>query len=388
MKCLLCSQLYSMAKIPVTTSIFSGKVHIAIAEDDFLKRRAAVPETLISYLDTQSLSLNNNWTNVIGATQNIQGSKDLLTWGIASVLSTLFDNNITNMVNSSELVSNAARLCNRFFHELLLSSVVSLSAFNLEEISGVQITVQNRVIIVAGIGIALTILLGLSFLLYIFLLYYTRPKRRPLGIAADPSTVINLTRLLVNQYTNFVYMQKLHQYTREVMKQTLQTNKYYIQTETLHDVGNCQGLEKGMYCELPTSCFSAGNTYIFGLAIKKSKNSASSIWEPRVIRLTVLFALLTLLAGLLVGILILHRIAVGGALHQTAFVYQVNTSVLGDYWISFSPFAFIPTIIAVLTGLWWGAMDEALRSLEPYISMSSSPKNIASAVGLSYHSSY
>jgi len=41
------------------------------------------------------------------------------------------------MVNNSKLVSNAARLRNRFFYELLFSLVVSLSTFNSEEISGV-----------------------------------------------------------------------------------------------------------------------------------------------------------------------------------------------------------------------------------------------------------
>ena len=63
---------------------------------------------------------------------------------------------------------------------------------------------------VIGVRITLSILLSLSFLLYIFLFYYTRLKRRPLSITADPSIVTNLARLLVSQYTNFIYMQKLY----------------------------------------------------------------------------------------------------------------------------------------------------------------------------------
>lgn len=114
----------------------------------------------------------------------------------------------------------------------------------------------------------------------------------------------------------------------------------------------------------------------------------TSRWEPRVLRLHKLCLLLALLVALLAAILALSRIAIDGVLQQEAFVYQIHTSIFDDDWAAFSPFSVVSSIIAVMIGLWWGSIDSVLRSLDPYICMSRSPRDMVNGAGLSYTSSY
>jgi hypothetical protein len=111
-------------------------------------------------------------------------------------------------------------------------------------------------------------------------------------------------------------------------------------------------------------------------------------WELRVLRLDTLSALLVFLVGLLAALIVLHQIAAECILHQAAFVYRIDASIFGNYWSALSPASIVPTTIAVMIGLWWGTMDGALRSIEPYITMSKSLKDISSGTGLSYSAIY
>jgi len=128
-----------MAKIPVTVSKSSDSTRVAIAEDEFFNRRTIIPGTLLNTSDVQYLSLHENWSTVVGGVQDVEEGHTLLTNGIATVLSSLFGNNITEMVGNPEVISQAARLRSRFFNELLLSSIITTDAFYTEENQGIQV---------------------------------------------------------------------------------------------------------------------------------------------------------------------------------------------------------------------------------------------------------
>jgi hypothetical protein len=260
-QCSLCFQLYNMAKAPVTISKASGNIQVAMEEGGFFSRRTPVPETLLNHLDMQSLNLHENWSTAVGGTQNVQENQQVFTAGIASVLSTLFENNLTNMIGNPELISQAARLRNRFFHELILSSVAKPGAFDSEAIEGAQVTIQKRVVVVAGVGITLAILFGLSCVLYLILLYHTRANRRPLGLKADPATTVNLAMLFDSRYCSSAHVQELHRYSKETLTQTLQVNRYYIQAEKLYEVENVYERENGMFCTVTAFYFSRRDIY-------------------------------------------------------------------------------------------------------------------------------
>lgn len=112
-----------------------------------------------------------------------------------------------------------------------------------------------------------------------------------------------------------------------------------------------------------------------------------SSWSPPILRLRVLSALTVFLCALIAAIITLHTLSQRSQLYRTAFVYQAQFSLFGARTIE--PFLVMPTLLAVATGLWWGAMDTTFRRLQPYISMAQSPpKRFTHGLDLSYQSSY
>ncbi|PVH93069.1 hypothetical protein DM02DRAFT_604449 [Periconia macrospinosa] len=370
LQCLLCSPTYTMAVVPITVSRKSGSIQIAMSEDNYAIRHIPVPDSLMDRSAVQLISLSQNWTKAVGGARDSYKPGELLRSGLASVLSTRFSNNLTNMIGNPELIVQASRLRKRFFHELIFSSVAMSGAFEIEAAHGVQVMAHKRVIVVAGVGITLAILLGLSSCLTIVLWYHTRLSRRPMSVQNDPALTVNLAMLMNSQLREPMYFQELHRTTNKISKQALQFREYHLSNSQLHEVHNVRGKKKDF-------------VDIHVPAVKRVAN-----WKPISIRFYTLVMLLTLLLGLLIAISVLHEIAVDGALYQGVFVYQVDTSLFSDYWAAFSPFSFLPSIIAILIGLWWGSLDGTIRSLEPYVSMSRSPKPMASGVGLAWTSSY
>lgn len=109
-------------------------------------------------------------------------------------------------------------------------------------------------------------------------------------------------------------------------------------------------------------------------------------WRPVVIRLRAFIALLLLLVAVVAAIIVLKSFADRSLLYQSAFVQQatlLDTRVSSGSWISI-----ITTLVAVVIGLWWGAMDTTFRRLQPYLSMAERPTKISHGAGLSYQSSY
>lgn len=245
LQCLSCSQSYKMATIPITLSKTSGKVQVDISKDDFLHRSVPIPDTLLNTSAVQSLVLHHNWSTVLGEADYVKRNQTLQTDGMASVVSVLFDNNLKNMIGNPEFVSQISRLHSRASYELMFSSVVLSGAFETKTAQGVQISTQKRVVVVTGVGITLTILLGLSFFLCLTLLFHTRLDRRPLDLQSDPATTVRLATLLEVQFSGTTRLLQLHQSTKKCFSKVLQGQKYFIQSGKLHGIKNVSHTRKG-----------------------------------------------------------------------------------------------------------------------------------------------
>lgn len=100
-----------------------------------------------------------------------------------------------------------------------------------------------------------------------------------------------------------------------------------------------------------------------------------------------LAALLLFLASLAIAIGVLYHFSKTSQLYQTFFVYEKSIEVSGSKIPTIAPFSIIPTLVGVGLGLWWGALDERFRHLQPYTSMSRGPTPFSRGAGVSYQSS-
>jgi hypothetical protein len=121
--------------------------------------------------------------------------------------------------------------------------------------------------------------------------------------------------------------------------------------------------------------------------IEHHRNSAfQSNWKPTPLRIWSLASLIGYLIALQVAVLVLYHYSSQSKLYKTFFVFQATVRVLSSG--TFAPYSILPTLFAVIVGLWWDTIDKTVRRLQPYLSMSSQPTRIDSGSGLSYQSSY
>lgn len=109
---------------------------------------------------------------------------------------------------------------------------------------------------------------------------------------------------------------------------------------------------------------------------------------PGVLRLMILLGLVISLAAVIVGVAVLYHFAEGSQLYQKFFVYQASISTFNGKIPTIAPFSIIPTLIAVGIGLWWSAIDENFRRLQPFLAMSNDNLKYSQGINPSYKSSY
>jgi hypothetical protein len=91
--------------------------------------------------------------------------------------------------------------------------------------------------------------------------------------------------------------------------------------------------------------------------------------------------------GLLTAILVLYIFAQRAGLHHTFFTYRASVKLFGQA-NTISPFAIIPTLLAIVITLWWESIDTTCRTVQPLTSVHRSAKCPSKGLGLSYASSF
>lgn len=105
------------------------------------------------------------------------------------------------------------------------------------------------------------------------------------------------------------------------------------------------------------------------------------------LRLRYLLSLLLYILGLLAGMAVLYTFARRSELHQAFFTYRAKIELLGNA-NTISPFAIVPTVLAIGITLWWESVDNTCRLVQPYISMYHGARTPSRSTGLSYASSF
>jgi hypothetical protein len=68
----------------------------------------------------------------------------------------------------------------------------------------------------------------------------------------------------------------------------------------------------------------------------------------------------------------LYAMSSTAGLRQAPFVYQMDLNVLQGS-ATLAPYKILPTLLALVVKLWFGAVGDTLKSLQPYISMVKRP---------------
>ncbi|KAF2117412.1 hypothetical protein BDV96DRAFT_644835 [Lophiotrema nucula] len=387
MRAYLCESQFTMAKMPISAAMSPGLDSKVQAKGTlYVQNDTEIPETIMDTTRFQSLvSGQDDWsrflTNIksdpktteqvqplvsIDEQQNQRMAGDLAVFaGPARVLGALANNNIKTAMSNPDLVDQAARLHGRFFGEVLQAALAAPGSTDTEPIQGTASTLQTRVIVITGIGIALSVLAFISFFLLLVVFWFSRLARRPLNLSSDPASTVGTSVLLDPRRARTNTLRSMHKSSKSELHGALRAETFQTLDRKLHHIDS--GMSRSTGSSASTS--------------KKSRD-----WRPIAIRLRSLLPLAGLLAAVLVALVVLDSFSQRSRLYQVAFVYEVDIPKLGAYFSKFAPISIAPTIIGIAIGLWWDQVDMTFRILQPYISMSREETPICAGAGLTYRS--
>lgn len=355
----LCDTKYYMANVTTSIGLMGDDPNISFNETDFEANKVSIPDTLVNTTEFRNLTLDSNWPTYM---ISILWSNTALLGGPSILLGALYDYNMTALINDPNWVSSAAKAKQRYFGEVLQAALSHQGASQKVGMQGIVRDIETRVIVQAGIAIALGILFALSFSLVLVIWWCSRLGRRPLNLKEDPASTLGVACLMTHNPRTQYGFQAFRQPSEKELHEKLDGVQFYTDSYGLSRVNPDDSLS--------------------------SNSSRSENGTPKLLRLPALLGLVTVLVAVVVGIAVLYHFAETSGLYQKAFVYEVNISWISNGISSVAPFSMIPTVIATGVGLWWSAIDDNFRRLQPFIAMSKGHPQFSRGAGLSYQSSF
>ena len=228
----LCSSSLSMATIPVIASVSDTSFNIDFDKADFEKAQKPVPESLLKHTDLLPIFTNPKWFQYV-PTSGSFGLKSEFS-GISALLATQYGMNATRMAQATDLPEKAARLRRRHFGELLRSSLDAPGASQTERIWGDQAASERRVKVSMEAASLLASLFFISFLMLLYVTWFSRIAQRPLNLIHDPATVLGTTSLVAHSSDVLSSLRGLDQATTKELKAVLESNVYSTSPGHLH----------------------------------------------------------------------------------------------------------------------------------------------------------
>lgn len=230
-----CHNNHTMATMPVRVSSTATGLSVNFDKDVFNQIRHEVPQTVMNISGLQGLYTDPGWYNYIPQKGYLNRSLGLF-GGASVLLGTKHKFNITDMMNDSDLVANAAQMRRRAFSEILQTSLKHLSDSDMEAVTGSRSTTELRVMVSAQITTVLCSLFLGSFCILLALMWTTRLSHRPLNLCSDPSTVVGLSALISSDASILSMLKTLDLSNRKRLKLEFAERRFSLSHGTLEEV--------------------------------------------------------------------------------------------------------------------------------------------------------
>lgn len=359
----MCDTKFYMVNITVLVSTSGSQLSsVSFDEEDFRRKQAEIPPEVFDTKLFQQTFVSANWSNFLYNAQYQDLNRPYpSTGGPLILLSGAYDLKFNRILHTPDLLSTANRLKQRFFGEMLMSAFTDLSTESGGTVAGELIVNQQRVVVNRPVAITLAVLLFSSGFLFLLMVWLSSPRRRPLNLCSDPSTLAAVGALTLHDPNTRCLFTGTEHLASEQIASTL--------TDTRHKLSNNDLSSLGQRKVLPST----------------SKRAHS--WRPTAVKRRNGLCLLLCLCALLATIAALWQTYHGSGLYDITLLYQADIEVKHATF-AFAPYSIVPTLLGVLIGLWWGSVEQTFRRIQPFISMTKRPTLMRDGPNLSYVSSY
>ncbi|KAH7314105.1 hypothetical protein BKA65DRAFT_557747 [Rhexocercosporidium sp. MPI-PUGE-AT-0058] len=362
----ICRQSYFEAKLPVTVSVSADATTCVFDQVVFERERLPVDNDKINITAFHEAFFSSDWNDYLReptfGTRPDSG-------GPANLLAAMYNFNLTGMVKDPDFAARAKHIKQYSFGQALQSALQSSST--VSPVEGDIIVRQRRIVVATAVAFTLEVVLALATFLLVAAFWTSRRSRRPLGLSQDIGVSNTVASLVAAQYNTSQDLQEISSMSAQQARQVLNGYSYAIENGALR-----------MIASTPNGLSLSSTRSV------KVKKRDRIQWEPKVLSTWAIIGLIFVLSALLVTIAVLYWYSKSHGLYQSSFVYQVEWNI-GDHSLGYiAPYSIIPTLFAVIVGLWWGALESIFRTAQPFISMAKGPTTGGKGSGLSYQSSY
>ena len=107
-------------------------------------------------------------------------------------------------------------------------------------------------------------------------------------------------------------------------------------------------------------------------------------WRPPLLRRWTGVMLIAILVSLAAALIVFIMVSKGPGLSQSGLMYHTTVAFGNNTLVGLAPYSITPTVFAVAVKLWWGALEESFKRLQPYVMMAREPTKVSQGVSLSY----
>ncbi|CZT43812.1 uncharacterized protein RSE6_03900 [Rhynchosporium secalis] len=365
----VCRQSYFEAKLPVTVSIGAGSTTFQFDQDDFQRSRIPIDSNNINITAFHEAFFSSSWDDYLRydiTPSRINFSRPIL-GGPANILGAGYNFKIPGMLQDPEFAAKASKIKQHTFGLALHAAIQNITA--VTGIEGEIRTRQRRIVVAPGVAITLEIVLGLATILLLVTFWTTRLHRRLLGLSQDIGIPNTVASLIAAQCKSSHDLQ-------EISGMSV-TDARYMLAGYSYTIGN------GNLQMSPSTPRRSITPFV---RLTRTRNMARTRWEPLILSTWAIVGFIFVLTALLAAISFLYWYSRNHGLYQSGFVYEASWSI-GELG-AIAPYSIIPTLIAVVVGLWWDAIDVSFRTAQPFVSMTKGPTIGRNGSALSYQSSY
>jgi hypothetical protein len=238
----VCNASYSVAEMAAQASLTETSFVVEVDQREFGKISATNPPNQMDLSSIRDVMLASEFFDYVPqSTGNDSfGYNDAPAWvpfqGAAALLSTMYSQNMTAMIQDPDLPSKAARIRRRFFAETL-QTTFSASGTNTEEtISGTKNSRERRVIVSMPVASVICGLSIFSFVLLAIVLLLLQSGHRRLNTFHNPTTVVGILSMVQSNDSLLSMFRNMSPYSRRIVKARLRHHVFVTSLGTLYEI--------------------------------------------------------------------------------------------------------------------------------------------------------
>jgi hypothetical protein len=238
----VCNASYNVAEMVVQASLTETSFVVEVDQYEFGKISATNPSNRLNLSSIRNVMLTPEFFEYVPQSKgddslgHLADTSSVPFQGATALLSTMYSQNMSAMIQDPDIPRNAARIRRRFFAETLQTTFSASGMTNGEIVSGTKSNLERRIVVsmpVASVICGLTIF---SFVLLIIVLLLLRSGHRRLNALHNPTTIAGILSMVQSNHTSLSTFRDMSPYSRRGLKAKLRGHVFVTSPGTLYEI--------------------------------------------------------------------------------------------------------------------------------------------------------